>query len=158
MNKQEQLIFFKLLTFQPGTSFMMTTSSSKFSLSIRKVLAQRQHSAQHLNSWPVFASLGSIKDGHSSCVWKGQWPSICILSNGQQRATPVLEKKTPKAFPNSSETPVNTFLMCLGTQFVVCVCTEQTIEAILSMKVNLGVRKEKHLSLRLHNRQLQTNI
>lgn len=94
MNKQEQLIFFKLLTFQPGTSFMMTTSSSKFSLSIRKVLAQRQHSAQHLNSWPVFASLGSIKDGHSSCVWKGQWPSICILSNGQQRATPVLEKKT----------------------------------------------------------------
>lgn len=68
MNKQEQLIFFKLLTFQPGTSFMMTTSSSKFSLSIRKVLAQRQHSAQHLNSLPVFASLGSIKDGHSSCV------------------------------------------------------------------------------------------
>lgn len=40
----------------------------------------------------------------------------------------------------------------------VCVCTEQTIEAILSMKVNLGVRKEKHLSLRLHNRKLQTNI
>lgn len=152
MNKQEQLIFFKLLTFQPGTSFMMTTSSSKFSLSIRKVLAQRQHSAQHLNSWPVFASLGSIKDGHSSCVCQ----SAFFLMDSRGRL--LCLKKKPKAFPNSSETPVNTFLMCLGTQFVVCVCTEQTIEAILSMKVNLGVRKEKHLSLRLHNRQLQTNI
>lgn len=89
MNKQEQLIFFKLLTFQPGTSFMMTTSSSKFSLSIRKVLAQRQHSAQHLNSWPVFASLGSIKDGHSSCVCQ----SAFFLMDSRGRLL-CLKKKT----------------------------------------------------------------
>lgn len=49
-------------------------------------------------------------------------------------------KKTPKHSQIPLRLQKNTFLMCLGTQFVVCVCTEQTIEAILSMKVNLGVR------------------